>query len=352
MSIRDFIKDLKTKRNTELGNLYKKPVVESIDETPEIQVFEKNVYQQADLLYLPEDDGYKYLLVCVDLYDRSVDAVPLKQRNNKTVLEAFDKIYKRNNLDYPLFITFDQGTEFKDDTVKYFKKNGTNVRYGLTGRSRTLAMVERMNQTIGTILLKRMASQELLTGEVSKEWVEDLPELIEVLNENKKTPLKKAISPEPIITEYTGKLLQIGQKVRLLLDYPVNNVDNKREIGKFRSGDARWTIKTYKISQVLLKPGYPPMYLVDGDNETARTKNQLQVIKGNEKEPELKYNRGKGDYFIIAKILDKKTENRKQYYQVRWKGHTLEQATWIPVGELNRTKDLKDMKDEFNANNP
>ena len=35
-----------------------------------------------------------------------------------------------------------------------------------------------------------MTSQELLTGEVSKEWVDDLKGLITVLNEHKKKELK------------------------------------------------------------------------------------------------------------------------------------------------------------------
>ena len=41
-----------------------------------------------------------------------------------------------------------------------------------------------------------MASQELLTGKPSIEWVEDLPELIKIFNESKNKPLKKEISED------------------------------------------------------------------------------------------------------------------------------------------------------------
>ena len=125
-----------------------------------------------------------------------------------------------------------------------------------------------------------MASQELLTGEVSKEWVDDIKPLIKLLNERKKKPLMKEISPDPIADEYTGNLLKIGEKVRLQLDKPIDTVKGNRLIGTFRSSDIRWTTKIYKITDVLLKPGFPPMYLTDANDNVSRTKNQLQVVSG------------------------------------------------------------------------
>ncbi len=189
MSIEEFYNEIKKgyKANTELNNLYKKPKPENKSEMPITQVFEKDVYYQADVLYMPEDDGYKYILVCVDLYDGTIDCEALKQLGVDNIIKAFKEIFKRNYLNYPEFITFDRGTEFKGDKIiQYFKDNGTNVKYALTGRSRQLANVERANQKIGTILFKRMTNQELITGEPDKNWVSDLKPLVKVLNKNKK----------------------------------------------------------------------------------------------------------------------------------------------------------------------
>jgi len=107
MSIREFVDSLKSKKKTELKSLYKKPVPESGNQMPVAQVFNKGVYQQADILYLPEDKGFKYLLVVVDLYDNSVDAEPVKDilSNSNDVLKAFGKIYSRDYLDLPLILT-------------------------------------------------------------------------------------------------------------------------------------------------------------------------------------------------------------------------------------------------------
>lgn len=354
MSIREFIDHLKTSKKTELKSLYKKPVSEKGGEMPKTQVFTKNVFHQADILYMPEDKGFKYILVVVDPYDNSVDAEPVKDILSKDndVLKAFTKIYSRNNLDFPNILTLDKGSEFTQDKVqKYFKDNFVHIKYALTGRSRQLSTVERMNQRIGTILMKRMANQELITGETSKEWVDDLKPLIEYYNEKKKKPLQKEISPDPIADEYTGKLYKIGDKVRLQLDKPVDNVKGNRLIGDFRSGDARWTQKIYKITEVLLKPGFPPMYLTDADDDVARTKNQLQKVSKKEEEPDSRFIRGNPENYIISKILDKKVENGKTLYLIKWKGYKEDEATWEESKIFDRTKDLKKMRKKFNEEN-
>ena len=316
---------------------------------PKSQVFEKDIYYQADCLYMPEDNKYKYMLVCCDMYDGALDAEPLKEITPESILKAFKEIFTRNYLNYPVFITFDKGNEFKGINItNYFKKNGTNIKYALTGRHRQLANVERANQKIATILFKRMSSQELITGEPDKHWVDDLKPLIKVLNEHKKKPLKREINIYPIVDKYSGDLIKIGSNVRLLLDYPINTTNNARLNGKFRSSDIRWTPTIYQTTQVLLKPGYPPGYLTTANDNVYRTKNQLLVVKENEKEPDAKFLRGTQNNYIITKILDKKIKGKKIFYLVKWKGFSENENTWEPSSTFDRTNDLKEMKRNFN----
>jgi hypothetical protein len=63
MSIKEFYGDIKknAKANTELNQLYKKPIPESKKYMPIAQVFEKDVYYQADVLYMPKDGDYKFI---------------------------------------------------------------------------------------------------------------------------------------------------------------------------------------------------------------------------------------------------------------------------------------------------
>ena len=351
MSIAEFYNDIKknAKANTELNQLYKKPVPEKGIEMPKTQVFTKGIYYEADCLYMPNDEGYKYILVCVDLYDGTLDAEPLKELKPKDIIIAFGKIFDRDYLEYPVFLTLDKGQEFNDNSVvNYFKDYGTTIKYSLTGRSRQLANVERANQKIGTILFKRMTSQELITGETSREWVSDLKPLVKILNENKRKPHKVKINDLPLVNEYNGNMYKIGQKVRILLDYPINNTNNARLNGKFRSSDIKWSTQVYKITEVLIKPNYPPMYLTDKNDNVARTKNQLSKVRRNEEEPKAKYIRGEPEFYKVSKILDKRKIGRKEEYLIKWKGFNDDKNSWEPSAMLDRTKDLKDMKRKFN----
>ena len=351
MSIREFYNDITSKsknvRNNELNSLYKKPMHESHEDTPITQVFTPNTYFEADLLFMPEDSKFRYILVVVDCHDRKIDAEPLKNKDNSIIIDAFKKIFKRKILQPPENIMFDSGSEFKGTVKPYLESIGVNVLYALVGRHRRLAMVERANQKIGTILFKRMTSEELLTGQTVKQWVDDLRLLVTVLNEHRPPPTMKEISIDPIASKYSGNMLDIGDKVRYQLDYPINTTDNKRLSGKFRSTDIRWSPKIYKITQALLKPGFPPMYLIDKDN-VARTKQQLSVITGNQKPPNIKYVRTDSEYHIIDSIVDKKRgDNNKDLYKVHWKGKSIQNDSWIAGTELNRTKELRQMKRDF-----
>ena len=55
-------------------------------------ISEPKAVLQADLLYLPDDKGYKYALVCVDVGSGYIDAEQLKERDATTVLNAYKKI--------------------------------------------------------------------------------------------------------------------------------------------------------------------------------------------------------------------------------------------------------------------
>lgn len=67
-----------------------------IREMPHFQSFAPGYTQQADLLFLPHDHGYKYALVVIDNYSRKLDAEPLKSKKAAEVKKAFEKIYKRD----------------------------------------------------------------------------------------------------------------------------------------------------------------------------------------------------------------------------------------------------------------
>lgn len=114
--------------NEQLYNLFKEQKKDTKKNMPKIQVLKENTVQQADLLFLPHDQGYKYLLVVVDSFNKKIDAEPLKSKKTNVVAKAFDKIYKRDILKLPKRIEVDSGKEFKADVKKFFDKHKVFMR--------------------------------------------------------------------------------------------------------------------------------------------------------------------------------------------------------------------------------
>jgi len=335
------VKNKKLLEKQELYNLYRRPQKETVDETPHFnQTYSANVDHQADLIFLPNDRGFRYALVISNISTRLSDAEPLKSKNSKAVKDAMKIIYKRGILKKPLTLTMDSGSEFKGAVLGYLIKNNISYRYAKPRRHRQVAMVERTNQYLGKGLFMRMQAQELLTGQTSKEWVDDLPKFIKYINKKRaREPPKPSYTPK-----CSGKdceLLSIGTKVRVKLDAPLDYVTDKRLHGKFRITDIKWDPHPRIITNIMLMPGQHPMYQLNDENDVnktdtsvAYTKAQLQVVTDDEEAPHPKVIRGNPDTYVVQRLVDKKKQNNKIYYKVRWKGYPPNQDTWEPRKHL------------------
>jgi hypothetical protein len=340
MSLNDVLKEFglidDPKQKNLLTSLYEPVKKDKGVNMPRFSYPEAGAIAQADLLFMPHDGGYKYMLVVVDNGTRLLDAEAIKSKDSNAVVNAFKAIFKRSNVKMPKRIEVDAGLEFRAGTAKYFKDNNVRMRVAPTGRHRMQAIVESANHKLGSILHKRMAAQELLTGSTSKHWVKDLPKLVKAINTYVSKREAKRIAKDPNrIKEKNGEpqcngdscnLLGIDDKVRVALEHPIDVAGEKRLHGKFRASDIRWAPKIRTIKEVLMKPNSPPLYLLDGPigdrniTPIAYTKNQLQLVTKDEKLPDRKVVRGKPKQYIVEALLGKKKINGKIHYLVHWLG--------------------------------
>ena len=289
MNIEDFFKDIKASKIDELFTI---PKGDKSDDIPHFKknIFEPHLLHQCDILFLPTSQfGFKYCLVCVDVYNSKIDAVALKEKTSKAIVKGLETIYiKHNILEFPLIIQFDSGKEFKNSDVKAFmKKHKVDVKYTLTNRHRQNAVVENANKRLGTIILKFQAVKELQTKKSVKAWHMYLDDFVKFLNDKVKVDLN-TYDPYKDVAGNDSKIdiLSVGDRVRHVLDYPVSIHNNKRIDSKFRVGDMRWSKDTFKIMKVILNPDTPPLYMINekGDenkinNDVAYTKNQLILVQ-------------------------------------------------------------------------
>jgi len=330
----EFAGETKGKDKSKLENLLKVPNKDNKANTPHIQVSTPHDMYQVDTLYMPKDaNGELYALVCVDLATNAVDAEPLKNRDAKTTLTAIKKMFKRKHLKKkPRVIEVDDGTEFKGDFEKEMKKMDIFIRRKKAGRSRQQASVEGMNGILGKLLNRAMMVDEMHTNETSRSWVDHLPRAINLMNKRLTHEPKSYKNEEVRCSGKSCEVLEEGTKVRVSLDKPKDYITDKRLHGKFRTGDIRFDPEIREITQILLEPGQPPMYLISGIPHVGYTKNQLQVVKSNEKLPSQKHQKK----FIVEKLIEKRKHKNKIEYLVKWKGYDSKVNTWEPQTQLKK----------------
>lgn len=286
----------------------------------------------ADLLQLPKTKkGNNYLLNIVDLATREFDMEPIKTKESEQVKKAMDAIFKRKYINIPeASIRTDNGTEFKGEVDKFLKQNDIYHSVSMPYRHTQLNMVESLNRQIGYLLNSYMNSKEFKTKKEFKEW--DDPKILQTirvkLNELRKT---KAPYTEKTIFDFIDKEINLKAKpkykindiVHYQLSYPQNALGKKQPTANFREGDFRFSPVPKKIQQVLYYTGDIPFrYILDGMPQVSFTESQLMPSKE------------KQEKFIVREIIGEKTEKKKKYYLVWFKGYLKKDATWEPEKQL------------------
>jgi hypothetical protein len=245
----NFIKKLLSGKKSKVDivdQLYKIPRKDTNGDNPTFEHISSGYIQFADTLYLPNDRGYIYALVLTDQGSRKVDLEPMKARSSTDIVDALKAIYKRKILSKPRVIVTDAGSEFKKDFDHALDNLGIGHKTAKTGRHRSVSLVERKNQTIGKILHKVMLQVELSTGNATSQWTGFARQLVGLINEKvveRNSEIKEIPIEKQVVTgnpDQTTKLLEIGDKVRVMLDIP-QDLHGKQLIGRFRSGDIRWS---------------------------------------------------------------------------------------------------------------
>ena len=317
-------------KNELLYQLYQKPKKDKGGEIPHIVSGKEDAIHQADLLFLPNDDGYKYALVVVDVATGDTDAEPIKNKTPKDVMNAIKNIYERKYLNVPSFeLVVDSGNEFLGVFKEYFKKRGVYVKRAEPNRHRQVGKVEARNKIIGKAIHLRQTAQELQTGEVSREWTEFLPRIIKAINIKLSHKVEKPKFGLP--PTGTHEILKRGTKIRVALDAPKDVVSGKRLYGKFRESDIRWDTTIRTVISPLIMENQPIMYKISGKDHVAYTRNQLQLVNDNEQKPPDSMSKK----FVVEMILEKKKIKNKIHYLVKWKNYGDQYNTYEPLTDLS-----------------
>lgn len=256
---------------------------------------EPGAIHQMDLLFLPEDHGYKYLLTVIDVGSRMIDGFPLKDKKPKSIIQGLNQIYKKSPyLTKPTFIKSDSGKEFNNQDVKAFlKKEKIGISFSHPGVHYQTGLVERsVNLLVGKAIFYAQNSKELKTKKPNTEWIGDIDDIILIINSSrmKNIPqrLKKAreLALKAPIADQTdvNEILNLGDIVYHKAHQPYEAYNPSKKLpGNFRAGDLKFAKKKHKITNISFAPGQPILYSLSGVDNKRYTRDELLLLKDKHK---------------------------------------------------------------------
>jgi len=202
----------------------------------------KNNYQM-DIFVLPHpnlNQGFKYLLTCIDVYSRFAFVEKLKSKEGIKVLEVFKKMMSEEG--NPKNLNVDEGSEFIYTPFrKYCEDNDITLWYSNKDQDNKNSIIERFHRTLRNYLLR----YEVATG---KSYIDDLDYIIDNYNNTYHVTIKNKpidVWEEKTTPKQKIKVLdmqfEVGESVRHL---------NKKKVFDKNSSIANYTKKVYTISNI------------------------------------------------------------------------------------------------------
>jgi hypothetical protein len=277
----------------------------------------------CDLVEMQEwkdsNDGYRYILNCIDVYSKYAWAVPLKDKKGETILQAFKNIIKKSGRS-PKRIWVDHGGEFYNKLIDKWLAEQNIIRYSTYSESKS-CVVERFNRTLKENMWRQFTAQN------TRNWISMLDDLISTYNNR----VHSTIKMKPI--DVTGKNPdEMPPHLRQFIEPSKNSgtkfkVDDTVRIsrvkGIFEPGYLpNWSEEIYTISEVKLTN--PVTYIIKDANG--------EIIEGSFYNQELQAT--SQEVFRIEKIIRKKKIKGVLHGLVKWIGYNHSHNQWIPMTEI------------------
>jgi hypothetical protein len=128
----------------------------------------------CDMLRLKKTNKYKgYILTCIDVLSKYTWAFPIKTKEPKEVVKAYQNIIDEGRKPWRVFS--DKGNEFKGEFAELLKKNGIKQIF-MENPITKAGVVERFNRTLKTRLYK------YFTENNTTSWIKILPKIVTAIN--------------------------------------------------------------------------------------------------------------------------------------------------------------------------
>ena len=273
---------------------------------------------QADLVDVSSiskyNDGYRYILTCIDVFSKTAWALPLKTKSGLEVTAVFESILADRKCN---MLQTDKGTEWLNSTFQAMLRKYNIKFYTSENDDIKAAVVERFNRTLKSKMWR------YFTHKNTRRFVDVLPDLLYSYNNT----YHRSIGMKPSDVHTTNE-----NKVRKRL-YPLKSkrkpkwkllVDDKVRISMQRRPFKKGYIGGWSEEIFVVDARYPTQPV------TYRIKDLAgETIKGKFYEPELQKILKRDDIYIIEKIVKTRKRAGAIEYFVKWRGYSDKFNSWV-----------------------
>ena len=233
-----------------------------------------------DTLY-KNNDGFKYLLVCIDVLSRKIFVSPTKSKASKDMIDAFEKIFKKSQVK-PHKIYSDRGVEFQAARMLEYFKEKDIIKLVVYSDDIHCGVVERANRTIKDKIYRYFHNRK------NHRWVDVVDKIADSINNSANRTT--GIAPNDVNYNNAQQILQKvyknaytpTTKPKFSAGDLVRVSKNKGKFGK--SYHPNFTSEIFKIKQV--KHSNPIHYKIEDlkgeDILGVWYDSDLSIVRGNQ----------------------------------------------------------------------
>jgi transposase InsO family protein len=281
---------------------------------------------QADLVdmreWQRENEGYNYLLTCIDIFSKYAWVRPIKTKSGEAVNEAFADIFAVGNR-IPTKLQTDKGKEFLNRRVQTLFKN-YGVKHFYTENETKAAVVERFNRTLKSKMWR------YFTESGNHRYIDALENLVEVYNNTKHRTT--GYPPINVTAEKEGEIWHRMYKPFVAATHNFKfAVAEQVRLSKFKwpfekGYMSNWTDEVFLVAKRWKKVNRCLYKVVDMTGEE---------VSGSFYEEELQAvdKRLSEDTFEIERILERRrhSDGSVKEVLVKWKGWPDKFNSWVPI---------------------
>ena len=193
------------------------------------------------------NQGYRYLLMVLDLFSKYGWIVPLKDKKGETVAESFKTIFKEDRK--PQYLWTDKGKEYYNKNMRELLEKNSITLYSTENEEKS-SVYERWNRTIKTKMWKQFTVQG------NTIYLDILPKILSQYNNSKHSSIKmtpieasKKKNESAVYFNLYGDMKQSSPKPRFKIGDKVRISKYKRKV--FDKGyTPNWTEEIFLVDKI------------------------------------------------------------------------------------------------------